>query len=207
MCAIDRRQDIDARTNERLIDTTPEEPNAMPRAAVLETTMQDVHAKVQEAFYRDLAAYRDGVRSMAESGGELPEDRTTELLAVCQRLGISSSRLSADATTFIRLANINARIEAVNERNAARREPLPRLHQAMEEAEAEWLRVRVECTTKMQAAERKATDTRRAFDMVNNQRDERFERERDEILELENRSPHLFREMTADDLRRFLART
>jgi hypothetical protein len=59
----------------------------------------------------------------------------------------------------------------------------------------------------MQAAERKATDTRRAFDMVNNQRDERFERERDEILELENRSPHLFREMTADDLRRFLART
>jgi hypothetical protein len=182
----------------------------MPRAAVadvLEKTMQDVHAKAQEAFVRDLAAYRDGVRAMAESGGELPEDRTTALVEACQRLGISPTRLSDDAATFIRLRNINARIDAVHERNTARREPLPRLHEAMQEAEAQWLRVRVECTTKMQEAERKATETRRAYEAVHNLRDERFEREREEILELENRSPHLFREITADELRRYLART
>jgi hypothetical protein len=181
----------------------------MPTTVVerLEQAALDVHAKATQAFANDLAAYRAGVQAMGESGGTLPEAQADELIAVCQRLGIAASRLSSDAAVFITRRNINARIEAVQTRNEARRKPLPQLEQAMQEASAEFLRVKVECDAKMRAVETRAAETRRAYDAVANKADERWDREQAEMLELQNRNPHLFHEMTAEELRRYLSRT
>lgn len=173
----------------------------------LEQAALDVHAKATQAFANDLAAYRAGVQAMAESGGTLPEAQANELIEVCQRLGIAASRLSNDAAVFITRRNINDRIAAVQARNEARRKPLPQLEQAMQEASAEFVRVKGECDQKMRAVEKRATETRRAYDTVANKPDERWDREQGEMLELQNRNPHLFREMTAEDLRRYLSRT
>lgn len=179
---------------------------AVAVAAVLKTNLQDVHAAAQEAFARDLDAYRAGVRAMADAGGTLPADKADELLGVCQRLGINHERLASDATAFIRLRNINARIDEIQARNAARREPLPELQREMEEAEREFMRVRVECMGKIQAAETAANVARRAYESIANIREERIEREQAETLDVHNQFPHLFQNITPDELRQFLAR-
>jgi hypothetical protein len=172
---------------------------------LLEKTTQSVHEKAVAAFTRDVAAYREAVQAMAESGGTLPEEKADELLEVCQRLGIDATRLSEDATVFIRLRNINARIEAVQARNEARREPLPRLHAAMEEAQAEFSRLRIAYESKVKAADLKATAARRAYESLANQREERADDAYAELREVQSRNPHLFQSMTPDELRRFLA--
>lgn len=181
----------------------------MPNAVVdkLEQATLDVHARAEEAFARDLAAYRAGVQAMAKSGGTLPEAQADELVGVCQRLGIASTRLAADAVVFIKKRNIEIRIDAVQARNEARIKPLPQLHHVMEAATAEFLRVQTECRTRVQAAEAALNKARRAYDAVANQREERFDNERNEITELQNRNPHLFQPMTGDELRRYLGRT
>ena len=181
----------------------------MPNAVVdrLQQATLDVHARAQEAFARDLAAYRAGVQAMAESGGTLPEAQADELVGVCQRLGIASTRLADDAAVFIKRRNIEARIEAVQARNEARIKPLPQLQRAMEEATAEFMRVQTECRTRVEAAESALNEAQRAYDAVAKQRDERCDNERNEIVELQNRNPHLFQPMTGDELRRYLGRT
>jgi hypothetical protein len=181
-------------------------PKSVAVVDVVERATQDVFAKACESFDADLAAYRAGVQAMAESGGTLPADKADELLAICQRLGIDASRLASDSTVFIGLRNINARIEAVQARNAARLEPLPQLEQAMQEASDVFVRVKVECDQKMKAAEAKLNEARRQYEKIANQREERTDAERAEVLELQNRNAHLFYSMTADELRRYLAR-
>lgn len=183
----------------------------MPKAAaivdVMEQVTHDVHEKARESFARDLATYRAGCEAMAEHDGKLPEDDAAELLAACQRLGIDSERLASDYTAFIRLRNIKARVAEIEARNVARREPLPALAKKLEEAKAEFQRVRPECLRRIEQVERALDTAQRAHDAVANLRDEPSERERNEILDVWNRFPHLFREITADKLRRHLARS
>lgn len=181
-------------------------PKSVAVVDVMERAAQDVYAKARESFDADLAAYRAGVQAMAESGGTLPADKSDELLAICQRLGIDPARLASDMTAFISLRNINARIEAIQSRNDARREPLPQLQAAMEKASDEFVRVKVECDQKMKAVEATLNEARRRYKAVANQREERTDTQRAEVLELQNRNPHLFQNMTGDELRRFLAR-
>jgi chromosome segregation ATPase len=190
---------------------TPKEPKTMPNAVavvdVLEQVTHDVHEKAREAFARDLATYRAGCKAMAEHDGKLPEDEAAELLAVCQRLGIDPTRLAADHTAFIRLRNIDARVAEIEARNVARRGPLPGLAANLEEANAEFLRVQPECLRRIAQVEAAVNDARRAHDAVANLRDERTDNEQAEMRQVQDRFPHLFREMTADELRRYLARS
>ena len=183
----------------------------MPKAAavvdVMEKVTHDVHEKAREAFARDLATYRAGCEAMAEHDGKLPEDQATELLAACERLGIDASRLAADATAFIRLRNINARVAEIEARNIARREPLPALAAKLEEATAEYLRVKPECVRRIEQAEKALNAAQRAHDAVANLRDERTDNEQSEMMAVYGRFPHLFQTMTPDELRRFLARS
>lgn len=183
----------------------------MPKAAavvdVMEKVTHDVHEKAREAFARDLATYRAGCEAMAEHDGKLPEDQATELLAACQRLGIDPTRLAADYTAFVRLRNINARVAEIEARNVARREPLPALAAKLEEAKAEFVRVRPECMRRIAEAEAALNQAQRAYEAVANLRDERSENEQQEMMAVYSRFPHLFREITPDELRRFLARS
>lgn len=182
-------------------------PKAVAVVDVLEQATHDVHEKAKEAFARDLATYRAGCKAMAEHDGKLPEREAAELLAACQRLGIDPSRLAADSAAFIRLRNINARVAEIEARNAARREPLPGLAAKLKEATAEFERVRPECMRRIAEVEKALTAAQRAHDAVANLRDERTENERTEIMQVQDRFPHLFREMSADELRRHLARS
>jgi hypothetical protein len=190
---------------------TPKEPKNMPKAVavvdVLEQVTHDVHEKAREAFARDVATYRAGCKAMAEHDGKLPEDEAAELLAVCQRLGIDPTRLAADHTAFIRLRNIDARVAEIEARNVARREPLPGLAAKLEEANAEFLRVQPECLRRIAQVEAAVNEARRAHDAVANLRDERTDNEQAEMRQVQDRFPHLFREMTPDELRRYLARS
>jgi len=182
-------------------------PKSVSVVAVLEQSTTNVHEKAREAFARDLAAYRAGCESMAEHDMQLPEDKADELLEVCGRLGITAERLAADATAFIKLRNINARIAVIEERNAARRAPLPELAAKLAEANAEFLRVRPECLRRIQQVETALNAAQRAHDAVAHLRDERTDREQGEMLEVRNRFPHLFQELTPDELRKYLARS
>ena len=182
-------------------------PKSVSVVAVLEQSTTNVHEKAREAFARDLAAYRAGWQSMAAHDMQLPEDEADELLEVCGRLGITAERLAADATAFIRLRNINARIAVIEERNAARRAPLPELAAKLAEANAEFLRVKPECMRRIEQVETALNTAQRAHDAVANIRDERIDREQGEMLEVRNRFPHLFQELTPDELRRYLARS
>ena len=190
----------------------PEEPAAMSKAAavvdVMEQVTHDVHERAREAFARDLATYRAGCKAMAEHDGKLPEADAAELLAACERLGIDASRLADDHTAFIRLRNINARVAEIEARNIARREPLPRLAANLEEKRATFQRVNAECTARIKAADAELNAAQRAHDAAANLRDERSDNERAEIIQVQDRFPHLFRrEITPEELRRFLART
>lgn len=176
--------------------------------AVVETftnAMQDVWQQAEQQFSDNLATYRAGVRAMAESGGTLPPGEANKLLAASQALGVSPERLADDAAVFIHIRSIEARIEAVNTRNAERKQPLPRLQQELEAAKAEWSQVRVECEQRLKAAQDAVTQKERAVSAIVGMRDERAEDEQAQVRTLHDRNPHLFGSITADQLRRMLA--
>jgi hypothetical protein len=106
---------------------------------------------------------------------------------------------------FIHIRSIEARIEAVNTRNAERKQPLPRLQQELEAAKAEWSQVRVECEQRLKAAQDAVTQKERAVSAIVGMRDERAEDEQAQVRTLHDRTPHLFGSITADQLRRMLA--
>lgn len=186
-------------------------PKASPVVDVLEhatTATTNVREHALAAYTRDLAAYRDGCRAMAENENRLPEADAVELLAVCGRLGIDPERLSADAAAFIRLGIVEKRVAEIEARNAARREPLPRLAAALEKAEADFVRIRPEAMRRIAEAEAAVNAARREYEAVAKLRDERTENEQAELMAVYSRFPHLFRgDMTPDELRRFLARS
>jgi len=68
-------------------------------------------------------------------------------------------------------------------------------------------RVNTECTQRIKAAQAELNAAQRAHDAVANLRDERSDNERVEIMQVQDRFPHLFREMSPDELRRYLARS
>lgn len=173
--------------------------------AALEKNARNVFEQAAESFRKQLADYREGVRAMAESGGTLPEAQAARLLEVCQALGISSERLSEDTATIIHERNINARIDEVHARNLAKKEPLPRLHEAFQVAEAEWLRVKVECEQRLKKAEADLNSATAAFERVNALRDERTDEDSSKLLQLQSRSPHLYSEITPEQLKRIVS--
>lgn len=180
-------------------------PKSVSVAAVLEQSSTNVHEKARAEYARDLAAYRAGCRAMAENEMQLPEAEAAELLEVCGRLGIDAERLVADATAFLRLRNIDARIAAIEARNVARRAPLPELAAKLEEARAEFLRVKPECVRRIAEVETALNTAQRAHDAVANLRDERADNEQAEVRQVQNKYPHLFHDLAPDELRRFLA--
>jgi septal ring factor EnvC (AmiA/AmiB activator) len=181
----------------------------MPKAvAVVETfaqQMHDVREHAERKFRDDVQTYRAGVQAMAQTGGALPAADADKLLAAAQALGISPDRMADDSALFISISNIQQRIDAIDARNAERREPLARLQSEHAAAKAEWARVKPECDQRLAAAQAAVTKADRALAAVENQRDERADEEHAQIRSIHDRNPHLFGEVSVDGLRRFLA--
>lgn len=171
----------------------------------LEKNTRNVFEQAAESFRKRIAEYREGVRAMAESGGTLPEGQAARLLEVCQALGISPERLAEDTTTIIHERNINARIDEVHARNVAQKEPLPRLSEAYAKAEAEWLRVKTECEQRLKKAEADLNSAMAAFRRVEALRDERTDEDSTKLVQLRGRSPHLYGEITPEQLKRIVS--
>jgi hypothetical protein len=175
--------------------------------ASLECSIADIAAEAQRKHAGDLQAYREGIHRLAENGGKLPPAEADRLLHASRDLGISPERLSRDTEIMLRATRVEAEIEATLTRNAERREPLARLRDEYEKAQAAWLKVRVECEQRLKAEEAKLNEKTREFQAVESLRDERVDQQQEALVALRNAAPHLFADVSAAELDRIVDRT
>jgi hypothetical protein len=180
-------------------------PDTATKTETDRNVLQDVREAAEQRFARHVATYRAGVMTMAQTGGTLPAAEAEKMVLACEALGISSDRAADDVSAVIRARNIEARIAAVHERNAAKREPLPRLQQELEAAREEWGKVRVECDQRLKAAEALVTEKTRAYEAVERLRDERSDEDQAALRKIHETNPHLFGQVTPDVLKRMMA--
>lgn len=184
----------------------------MPQAArvdvaeALEVSLADVLTQAHEKHAADLAIYREGVRGMAEAGGTLPPAQAERLLAVCRDLGIPPARLAADATIMLRHSRHAAAIEAAMQRNAERDRMVTEAEAKVNAETPVFMKVRVECMGKIQAAEARLNEAQRGYSKAQSVRHERVDEQQSSMLQLENAAPYLFRDIEPEVLRRFMAR-
>jgi hypothetical protein len=173
-------------------------------AEAYEQRLQNVAEIAEAAFQRNTATYRKLVAAMAESGGTLPPAEADELVRVCEVLGIPPERLGDDAATVAAMNDFNAQVEAVHQRNAERKRPLPHLEAEYRAAQAEWNTVRGECDARLSAAQHDLTQKRMAYEKLFNTRDEPTERIETEALRLRERNAHLFGPVSRELLQRIV---
>jgi len=173
-------------------------------AEAYEHRLQNVAEIAEAAFQRNTATYRKLVAAMAESGGTLPPAEADELVRVCEALGIPPERLGDDAAKVSIMHQLTAEVEAVHQRNAERKRPLPGLESEYRAAQEEWRRVHEECESRLAAAQRDLTQKRIAYEKLLNVRDESPERIETEALRLRERNAHLFAPVSRELLQRIV---
>jgi hypothetical protein len=179
-------------------------PKSVAVAEAYEHHVQNVLAVAEAAFERNTATYRRLVAAMAESGGTLPPAEADELVRVCETLRIPPERLGDDAATIAAMRDLETQGEAVRQRNAERKQPLPRLESDYLAAKAEWSRVHEECSTRLAAAQHDLTQKRMADEKLFNTRDESTERIEIDALRLRERNAHLFGPVSREQLQRIV---
>jgi len=165
----------------------------------------DVFAEARRKFARDLEQYRAGVILMSQRGGMLPPDEAARLLEACRSLGIPPERLDADVGHVLEHDGLTTRVEAIQVRNAARLEPIPRLEAELKAAQRECSKVREECEPRIQAAMKRVDDARRAAEAAQRVRLETTDREERDIMHVRDRAPHLFGPVEPAQLRRIVS--
>lgn len=165
----------------------------------------DVFAEARRKFARDLEQYRAGVILMSQRGGMLPPDEAARLLEACRSLGIPPERLDADVGHVLEHDGLTTRVEAIQVRNAARLEPIPRLEAELKAAQRDCSKVREECEPRIQAAIKRVDDARRAAEAAQRVRLETTDREERDIMHVRDRAPHLFGPVEPAQLRRIVS--
>lgn len=173
-------------------------------AAALQQSLSDVLTQARAKHAADLAAYREGVRGMADAGGSLPPEQAERLLAAARDLGIPPGRLADDATIMLRHARIEAAIEEVFQHYAEQQAPLPKLKEDLDAATQRWLEVKTRCEQEMRDAEAALNTKQRAWEEVASLRPARVDEQQTELLRLRNLSPYLFADCEPEMLRRMV---
>jgi len=155
-------------------------------------------------YAADLATYRRGIRRAAETGGTLPPDETSLLLAACRSLDIPAARLEEDVVVIHNHSTLTAEAAAIEARNLDRHAPLPGLQAAFEQERAAWLTTKCECDARLQEAESRLNAARKALEEVQRCRMEPTEPTRLQLLQLEDRNRHLFGNVEPEELRRIM---
>lgn len=177
-------------------------PEMVDVAAALHQAAADVLTQARDRHAAILAVYREGVRRMAATGGSLPPDEADKLLAACQTLDIPADAIEFDVARMTQHEAAAAEITAIEARNTQRQEPIPRLQAEFEKASAHWRAEKEECDLRLQAAQAEVTAARRALEKAHAVRMESPDRKQLEMLAVEERCPHLFRSVDAEQLRR-----
>ena len=179
-------------------------PEMVDVAAALHQAAADVLTQARDRHAAHLAVYREGVRRMAATGGSLPPDEADKLLAACQTLDIPADAIEFDVARMAQHEAAAAEITAIEARNAQRQEPIPRLQAEFEKASAHWRAEKEECDLRLQAAQAAVTAARRALEKAHAVRMESSDPKRVEMLAIADRSPHLFKPVDAERLRRII---
>lgn len=174
-------------------------------AATLNQPLVDLSTRAREKHEANLATYREGIRKMATTGGQLQADETDRMLQAAGDLGIPIERIGTDTEMMIRVSRLEAEIEDVLNRNAVRREPLARLKAEHAEAKEKWSRVRVECEQKLKAAAAELDAAYNACASIEQLRDERVDQQQAALLNLRNAAPWLFGSVPPETIRRFVS--
>lgn len=177
---------------------------AVDVAATLRQSAADVLHQARATFAANLALYRDGCRRMAESGGTLSADEAADLLRVCRELDIPADRLESDWTAMLRHSRIEAVLADADRRNSEQAEKAARLQAKLDAEQQEWTAIRVECEQRIKAAQAKLDSVSREYQQAANFRPERLDEKREELLRLQDGSPHLFRDVEPEQLRRIV---
>lgn len=164
----------------------------VPVAEAYSEKLQSVVAMAAASYDRSLAEYRRLVAEMATRGGELPGDMATQLIEVCEALGIPPETLGDDASTVSMAADLQGKIDAVHQRNAERRAPLPALEAEYQSAKDTWLKVSAECQERMRVAEQDLRVKRAAYEKVQMRADEPTAGLEQQLLKTREQNPHLF---------------
>lgn len=162
--------------------------------------VQNVFAHAEQAFERNTATYRRLVAAMAESGGTLPQADADALVAVCEALGINPERLGDDAAAVMNANDLTAKIEETQQRNVARRAPLPGLQAEWDAARAVWIEVSSECQERMRVAQADVMEKQRAYEKLAQTRDESTEHHERDLIRLRDAHPHVFGPVTRERL-------
>lgn len=162
-------------------------------------------AHAEERHATHLAEYREGVRRMALSAGNLSTEEAERVLHASRELGIPAERISTDGEIMLRACKLESEIEAVLTRNASQREPLPRLKAELDAVTETWLKVRVECEQRLKAAEAELNAATNAYNAVERLRDERVDQQQADLNNVRNAAPWLFGDVSAATLRRFFS--
>jgi len=166
--------------------------------------INDVAARAEASFQKNMAEYRRLVAKMADTGGALPQDEANELIRICEVLGIPPEQLSSDTVAVTSVRDLEKSMADVERRNAERRAPLADLRRKWEESQKRYSEVREQWEKRLKEAERDTIATRREYETLLNARMESTDTLERKLMDAREWRPHLFGPITRESLKQSL---
>lgn len=166
--------------------------------------INDVAARAEASFQKNMTEYRRLVAKMADTGGALPQDEADELIRICEVLGIPPEQLSGDAIAIVTTRGLEQEIADVQRRNAERIAPLAELQRKVDEAQKRYREIQEQWEPKLREANEERTAAQRAYESVLNARMESADRLERQLLDAHEWRPHLFGPISRESLKRSL---
>ncbi len=164
--------------------------------------INDVAARAEASFQRNMTEYRRLVAKMADTGGALPQGEADELIRICEALAIPPEQLSEDAAAIVSTRSLEQGIADIQRRNAERVAPLHDLKRKWDEAQKRYSEIQEQFEPKLKAANDERNAARREYESVLNARMESADRLERQVMDAHAWRPHLFGPISRESLKR-----
>ena len=143
-------------------------------------------------FRKQVARYRELVARAVDTGGILSDADMAALVELCDALVLPPDRFEHDREELSELRNVEAKLAAVQVKNATVVADVPALEKEIAKLAKEAARIRDEADVKCQAIQAKAAELRREIHKEERRYREPTHRWEREIIERRDANPVLF---------------